>query len=98
MVAGHTYMVGTAGAYEDKIAEVGDLFISNGETWTYVPIGDDVNTDTQYSLTFGANGTINLYNETTENNVSTLSLTSNTLEITNEDSNTMKIELCWGTF
>lgn len=53
--AGHTYMVGTAGTYNGKSAEVGDLFIWDGDDWAYVPAGDDADLDTTYTL--GVNGT-----------------------------------------
>lgn len=67
---GDTYMVKDAGTYAGVAADVGDLFIATGteenniitdETlaWTYVPAGDD--TDTQYTLTL-ANNTITLSN------------------------------------
>lgn len=60
---GDTYKVATAGTYGTHSCDVGDLLIATGtETngvitsglaWTYVPSGDD--TDTQYDLT--SNGT-----------------------------------------
>lgn len=61
---GDTYMVASAGNHGGHSCEVGDLLIATGTegtdgylstvTWTYVPSGDD--TDTQYELTV-TNGT-----------------------------------------
>lgn len=67
---GDTYMVKIAGTYGGVAADVGDLFIATGTEennvitedtlkWTYVPSGDD--TDTQYQLNI-ANNTITLSN------------------------------------
>lgn len=78
---GDTYMVAEAGLYEGESAKVGDLFIAtlgNGATeenniingtieWTYIPSGDETDTDTQYSLKVDKEtGKIYLYNETAE--------------------------------
>ena len=56
---GDTYMVASAGKYGNQQCEAGDLLIATGTegtngylstiTWTYVPSGDDI--DTQYDLT-----------------------------------------------
>lgn len=56
---GDTYMVASAGKYDNQQCEAGDLLIATGTegtngylstiTWTYVPSGDDI--DTQYELT-----------------------------------------------
>lgn len=58
---GDTYKVAEAGTYSGQECEIGDLLIATGEeedgvisgtiTWTYVPSGDD--TDTQYSISVG---------------------------------------------
>lgn len=58
---GDTYKVAEAGTYGGQECEVGDLLIATGEevngvisgtiAWTYVPSGDD--TDTQYSISVG---------------------------------------------
>lgn len=58
---GDTYKVAEVGTYGTHYCEVGDLLIATGEetngvisgtiTWTYVPSGDD--TDTQYSISVG---------------------------------------------
>lgn len=39
---GYTYKVITAGTYDSKAADVGDIFISDGSTWDLVPSGDDI--------------------------------------------------------
>ena len=39
--AGYTYKVIVAGTYASQHAEIGDLFISDGSTWVYVPSADD---------------------------------------------------------
>lgn len=73
---GDVYMVASVGSYgpDSTICEVGDLWIATGTEddngyitaaslkWTYVPAGDD--TDTQYSLETTNNG-LNLKNTTT---------------------------------
>ena len=38
---GFTYKVITAGTYASQAAKIGDLFISNGSAWTWVPSGDE---------------------------------------------------------
>lgn len=38
---GFTYKVITAGTYASQSADVGDVFISNGNAWTLVPSGDE---------------------------------------------------------
>ena len=38
---GHTYKVITAGTYASQVAKVGDLFISNGVEWVYIPSADE---------------------------------------------------------
>ena len=58
---GDTYKVAEAGTYNGQECEIGDLLIATGAevngvisgtiTWTYVPSGDD--TDTQYSISVG---------------------------------------------
>lgn len=58
---GDTYKIAEAGTYNGQECEVGDLLIATGEenngvisgtiTWTYIPSGDD--TDTQYSISVG---------------------------------------------
>ena len=58
---GDTYKVAEAGTYNGQECEIGDLLIATGEeengvisgtvTWTYIPSGDD--TDTQYSISVG---------------------------------------------
>ena len=39
---GFVYVVITAGTYAGQSANVGDMFISTGEAWSYVPSGDVV--------------------------------------------------------
>ena len=39
---GFVYVVITAGTYAGQSANVGDMFISTGESWSYVPSGDVV--------------------------------------------------------
>lgn len=58
---GDTYKVAEAGTYNGQECKLGDLLIATGEeengvisgtiTWTYIPSGDD--TDTQYSISVG---------------------------------------------
>lgn len=65
---GDTYMVAVAGNYGSHACDVGDLLIATGTetngvitgniTWTYVPSGDD--TDTQYTLDNNSSTTISL--------------------------------------
>lgn len=65
---GDTYMVAVAGDYGSHHCDVGDLLIATGTevngvitgtiTWTYVPSGDD--TDTQYTLSNNSGTTISL--------------------------------------
>ena len=43
---GNVYKVTTAGTYNGQAAKVGDLFISDGSKWRYVPSGDESFTDT----------------------------------------------------
>lgn len=38
---GYTYKVITDGTYDSQVAKLGDIFISNGSTWTLVPSGDE---------------------------------------------------------
>lgn len=38
---GFTYKVITAGTYEGNAAKIGDIFISNGTEWVYIPSGDE---------------------------------------------------------
>lgn len=38
---GFTYAVITDGTYDSQAAKVGDMFISNGTSWTLIPSGDD---------------------------------------------------------
>ena len=38
---GYTYKVITAGTYASQAAKVGDLFISNGSSWVWIPSGDE---------------------------------------------------------
>ena len=38
---GYTYKVITAGTYASQAAKIGDLFISNGSSWVWVPSGDE---------------------------------------------------------
>ena len=38
---GYTYKVITAGTYASQAAKIGDIFISNGTEWVYVPSGDE---------------------------------------------------------
>lgn len=71
---GDTYLVAAIGSYAGHVAEVGDLYIATSSDgteestgyiaaskieWTYVPSGDDI--DTQYTLETTSNG-INLKN------------------------------------
>lgn len=61
---GDTFMVAEGGTYDGRVAKAGDLFIAQGEedangvlksvTWTYVPSGDDAQTDTKYVATADA--------------------------------------------
>lgn len=65
---GDTYMVALAGTYGSHSCDVGDLLIATGTetngiitgtiTWTYVPSGDD--TDTQYDFGNNSSTTISL--------------------------------------
>lgn len=78
---GDTYMVAEAGLYEGESAKVGDLFIAtlgDGATeenniisgtieWTYIPSGDETDTDTQYLLI--NEGSDIVLKNTTANNV-----------------------------
>lgn len=71
---GSVYMVSEAGTYGTQSADVGDLFIATGTenadgviaspTWTYVPSGDD--TDTQFELA-GTGNKIVLSNDVNSN-------------------------------
>lgn len=38
---GFTYLVITDGTYASQAAKAGDMFISNGSAWSYVPAGDE---------------------------------------------------------
>ena len=38
---GYTYKVITAGTYAGQAAKIGDLFISNGSAWIWIPSGDE---------------------------------------------------------
>ena len=38
---GHMYKVCSDGTYAGQIAKTGDMFISTGEVWTYIPSGDE---------------------------------------------------------
>lgn len=96
---GHTYMVGTAGTYDDKEAEKGDLFIWADGAWTYVPAGDDAHIDTQYTLQVHADGSINLVGSTNSSApMSTIYLVSDTLKVEIADEHSVAINLEWGTF
>lgn len=55
---GDTYKVSVAGTYAEQAAKVGDLFIATATTptWTYVPSGDEVETQ-KYTGTITGNGT-----------------------------------------
>ena len=49
---GYTYKVITAGTYASQSANIGDMFISTGTDWTYVPSGDiDIIDDSTTSAT-----------------------------------------------
>ena len=49
---GDTYVVITAGTYASQSANIGDIFISTGTDWTYVPSGDiDIIDDSTTSST-----------------------------------------------
>ena len=49
---GDTYVVITAGTYASQSANIGDMFISTGTDWTYVPSGDiDIIDDSTTSAT-----------------------------------------------
>lgn len=37
---GFTYVVITSGTYAQQAANIGDMFVSNGTTWSYIPSGD----------------------------------------------------------
>lgn len=76
---GDTYKVASAGTYGDHQCDVGDLLIAIGTEedgvitsttleWTYIPSGDD--TDSQYSLS-AANNTITLTNTTSNKSAGT---------------------------
>lgn len=97
---GHTYIVGTAGTYDDKEAEQGDLFIWADGAWTYVPTGDDAHADTQYTMSAWADNTINLFSSTNGNSnpVSQIQFQSETLRIELAETNTLAFDLEWGTF
>lgn len=98
--SGHTYMVGTAGTYDDKEAEPGDLFIWADGAWTYIPAGDDAHIDTQYELQVHADASINLVGSTNSSApISTIHLVSDTLKVEIADQeNSVAINLEWGTF
>ena len=51
---GYTYKVITAGTYASQASKVGDLFISNGTDWIWIPSGDD-NPITTDDIINGAN-------------------------------------------
>lgn len=78
---GDTYKVSSAGTYGGHSCDVGDLLIATGTekdgvidgtiTWTYVPSGDD--TDSQYQLNV-ANNTATLKNTTSNKDVGSLTI------------------------
>lgn len=47
---GNVYKVIQAGTYNSQACKVGDLFISDGTVWRYVPSGDETFTDTWRSI------------------------------------------------
>lgn len=47
---GYVYKVSKEGTYNNQTCKVGDLFISNGTVWEYVPSGDETFTDTWRSI------------------------------------------------
>lgn len=90
---GDTYLVAVEGTYNGISAEVGDLFIATGEetdgviskglAWTYVPSGDDV--DTQYTFTAQADGIIRLTNAANDKDYDQIKLKAGTdIEIATE--------------
>lgn len=78
---GDTYMVATEGVYGSHQCEIGDLLIATGTetngvitsglTWTYVPAGDD--TDTQFELQL-ADNVITLRNLTATEDAGTVEI------------------------
>lgn len=78
---GDTYKVVTAGTHGGHSCDVGDLLIAlgtetdgvitSGLTWTYVPSGDDV--DSQYEMTVASN-VITLKNTVTKDNAGTATI------------------------
>lgn len=104
---GDTYKVAVAGTYGGHSCEVGDLLIAlgtetdgvitSGLTWTYVPSGDDV--DSQYELNVASN-TITLKNTVTKDEVGSatiaagndikVSTSGTTITVKHEDFTTTK--------
>ena len=72
--AGDIYQVIVSDEYEGHWAEIGDLFIWDGNKWVYIPT--------------------NIGSQTNNN----LTITSETLKIEKEDTNSISINLEWGSF
>lgn len=94
VAAGDTYKVSVAGVYNGQTCRVGDLLIATGvETdgvitsdlaWTYVPSGDDI--DSQYEMSV-ADNTITLTNITSDDVAGTATIAQgNDIVVTTEGS------------
>lgn len=95
---GDTYKVATAGSYGGYSCDVGDLLIAigtetdgvitSGLTWTYVPSGDDV--DSQYELLV-ANNTATLKNTVTKDEVGSVTIAAGNDVTVNTSGNTITV-------
>lgn len=85
VASGDMYMASTTFTYDGKTVQAGDLFIAttgaetdgvlNSVTWTYVPAGNDIHTDTQYYATANqANNSITVKNTTANDIMMTIDL------------------------
>ena len=95
---GDTYKVVTAGTHGGHSCDVGDLLIAigtetdgvitSGLTWTYVPSGDDV--DSQYELVV-ANNTATLKNTVTKDEVGAVTIAAGNDVTVNTSGNTITV-------
>ena len=98
---GDTYKVAASGNYGGHVCDIGDLLIatgtenngviSSGLTWTYIPSGDD--TDTQYALS-AAENKVKLTTTNGGNEVTTVEFTSpdESIDITTLTGNKITLE------